>query len=692
MGLKIACPGCAKTLVAKQNPPFRLRCPGCRTRLQVAASGTVRTLAESPGGEEVSGEDTDTSPGRGSALLLASIGGGVLAVGLVVLIVVLGQGRGAEQPAPPAGEAPIVDLGPAGSPPPPVRIEETTFAAWAVAKGEPLPATVRAAAGKEGDPGSLPLVKGPAPTRIVLTSADGHPGVDGPAVNAAIDKGINYLRKSKNGSPGLAALAGLTLLSCGVPAEDEDVRWFAEQVRKGAPTIFQTYHVASCIWFLDKLNDPADGDLIRSLALHLIASQKPRGGWDYSMVRLTPEQQGQLLDILRGQDGTKTAAPSQPKDSAKDTQAEIQALELKLRDLSKKRTLAKTAAERNAFMTEMRDLMAKMRTLRGSSPRLFGTVVADLRSLPAITYVPGEKLAARPAAGHEDNSLTQFAVLALWAAQKHGVPAGRSLAIAEAHFRETQSGAGSWGYTRGDSIRSDSMTCAGLLGLAVGRGSRLAAAGSGTATKEADPAIENGLRHITQRLQAMGAKTTAGTAPADPLPDPAVLQKMMTELFKKRVEAKTPAEQAAVQQAILDLQTRMRAALPVRAGGLVGANAWGDLYFLWSLERMAVVYDLRTIGGYDWYAFGAPRIVAAQRPDGSWSAGHQGVPDTCFALLFLKRTNVVQTLTVALQGLGLTKDAGERGQSQGQPTFIRGAGQMQGSQNTPQLQGTNKLQ
>src|SRR5262249_53995822 len=76
---------------------------------------------------------------------------------------------------------------------------------------------------------------------------------------------------------------------------------------------------------------------------------------------------------------------------------------------------------------------------------------------------------------------------------------------------------------------------------------------------------------------------------------------------------------------------------------------WGDLSFLWSLERMAVIYDLKLVDGKDWYAWGSEIILKHQGDDGSWSERFPGVPDTCFALLFLKRANVVKDLTDKLR-------------------------------------------
>src|SRR5262249_13332568 len=97
-----------------------------------------------------------------------------------------------------------------------------------------------------------------------------------------------------------------------------------------------------------------------------------------------------------------------------------------------------------------------------------------------------------------------------------------------------------------------------------------------------------------------------------------------------------------------------------RAGALkIGADSLGDLYWLWSLERVGVIYSLSTIGGKDWYAWGAGLLVPAQADDGSWLGGQGQVVDTCFALLFLRRVNVAKDLTRQLQQMGRIRDPGQ---------------------------------
>jgi hypothetical protein len=129
------------------------------------------------------------------------------------------------------------------------------------------------------------------------------------------------------------------------------------------------------------------------------------------------------------------------------------------------------------------------------------------------------------------------------------------------------------------------MTCAGLLGLAVGR-TVLAEPNGGQVR---DPSIEKGVAFLATQIDVPKAQGSSGK--------------------------------------------------------IIGADAHGDLYYLWSLERVAMVYDLKKIGGKDWYAWAARVLLASQKGDGSWAELYPGPIDTCFALLVLKRVNVAKDLT-----------------------------------------------
>jgi hypothetical protein len=228
----------------------------------------------------------------------------------------------------------------------------------------------------------------------------------------------------------------------------------------------------------------------------------------------------------------------------------------------------------------------------GLRPRSRKILRGKPEGLPVVRFQPGAKLAET---WMGDNSNTQFALLGVWTARKYGVPVERSLAMVEARFRSSQNQDGSWNYSSWTGT-VDSMTCAGLLGLAVGRGIRQV--GGPPQDLMQDQAIARGLAFLGGVVGKPGLPAGSSNAGNN---------------------------------------------------NLIGARANDDLYFFWSLERVGVIYDLPRIGGRDWYAWGSPIIVDHQNADGSWGGAFPGVVDTCFALLFLRRVNVASDLTSKLK-------------------------------------------
>src|SRR5581483_5434534 len=157
-----------------------------------------------------------------------------------------------------------------------------------------------------------------------------------------------------------------------------------------------------------------------------------------------------------------------------------------------------------------------------------------------------------------DNSNTQFAVLGLWVSRRHGVPADAALRRADAYFRATHY-QGTWGYRPTSTvIGRPAMTCAGLLGIAVGAG------------VVREPKLQTN----------PDGKTGSGSAPLrDPLKD-SLVQVALNSIGE--VLGNAPA--AGLQQ------TQAQE---------------NDFYLLWSVERVGVAYSLNHIGGRDWYQIGS---------------------------------------------------------------------------------------
>jgi Ca-activated chloride channel family protein len=222
------------------------------------------------------------------------------------------------------------------------------------------------------------------------------------------------------------------------------------------------------------------------------------------------------------------------------------------------------------------------RLAAGDHEGMWTYTVPQRRDEPEVTPSRSRRGEGRRAArrapfrtGVGDNSNTQFALLGLWAAGRHGFDSDLPLESIDHHFRSSQLGDGHWGYRLGMS-GSDSMTCAGLMGLAI------AASRPSLAER--------------QTARARGAALAA---------DPAFI-----------------------------------AALKAVSQDARGASDQSEIYYLWSLERVCVALGLRSLDGFDWYTHGARILIDRQRNDGSWHDRWGRLPATSLALLFLRKANL----------------------------------------------------
>jgi hypothetical protein len=237
----------------------------------------------------------------------------------------------------------------------------------------------------------------------------------------------------------------------------------------------------------------------------------------------------------------------------------------------------------------------------------------------------------------DDNSNTQFALLAVWMSRKHGVPVDDALATVEARYVASQDRrTGNWPYsaTAGaadvGSVGSPAMYCAGLLGMATG-----------VARRE-----EKKLKTDAPAPKADAAKPDA--KPSDPFFNPPASKEPAK---KAPARALTPQDRT-IQLAFAGLGLALADLLRGGKGLLSseGGHGHGDLYFLWSLERVGVVYGVDKVGGFDWFDIGSTALVRSQSPDGSWQVGNYGTEvNTAFAVLFLSRSNLARDLSSKVQ-------------------------------------------
>jgi hypothetical protein len=433
-------------------------------------------------------------------------------------------------------------------------------------------------------------------------------------VDQAVANGVAYLKRQQvNGAwsyfgrhLGPTSLAALTLLECGVKDNDPLILKAADLVRdlcvKNDKNSNSTYEMSLAIMFLDRLGDPRDEPFIESLAVRLMAGQGTSGGWGYFCPEMDGDEVTRLLKHFKNFNEMK-AGPKPGKGQKK----------------------PRAPSELSPEIVKM---LKKL----------------DVAAKPWAQEGPG------------DNSNTQFATLALWIAKRHGLPVDRALGRIEARFRRTQDpGTGGWAYTPRDwggmpgpkmpmmppigpkplkpglmvamDAPSPTMTCAGLLGLAVGQGAALEKGGKRDLMK--DKAVLAGLIALGRSLvdPDEGPPPMPGGKGPGPFPG------------GPKGPGPFPGPGGGGGLGMV--------------GGMAGMGPMGGkwYYFFWSMERVAVIYGLETIDKKDWYTWGAKLLLKSQAGDGSWSGeyGGGGV-DTSFALLFLRRANLAEDLTAALKG------------------------------------------
>jgi hypothetical protein len=450
-----------------------------------------------------------------------------------------------------------------------------------------------------------------APIDSVNSATTNVAGLDQKKINMAIAKGVVYLKRTQNGMGswhnghdlGYAAIGGLTLLESGVPVNDPAVGRAAAYVRANAAYHKKTYEMSLAVLFLDRIGDPRDRVLIQWLSLRLLAGQNDSGGWSYDCPVLSPQEMHKLYSFLQ----SHRPALQNPLLASATTP---------LRD-----PLAPDPKQANGPLQQFNSMIFEQGTHGGKDeplPAKKGAVapppakgkanktpppispmllMPSLRGLPVVQNQGKKKGQQAIRAGGGDNSNTQFALLALWTARRHNIPTDAALVFAYQRFAVSQSPDGGWGYHHNIGHTTNTMTSVGLLGQAMGHGAAPDVIGFNPKNPKEpiirpvleDPAIRRGLTKLADYIGEPSKDSSRTTYPMQ------------------------------------------------------------NLYFLWSVERVAMLYDLKTINGKDWYGWGAQILVYNQQPDGAWIHGQfhgeSGPINTCLALLFLKRSNLVQDLT-----------------------------------------------
>lgn len=654
LAVHLTCPRCLRSLRSNRliAPGEMLRCPHCGVSFRAGLDAPAANAASNPG------------PGVHSALAAWLVFAVVLLLafgGLVVAVLVskraappaaaMAEARGAvSTPDVPSAPKERADAPAADPPPPPLPVDPPPQPkprldpppAHPTPPPPPLPEPTPAPPpARPTPPKSENLRSRPAPTANEAPQVHWLPPRAQRHVDRAIDGGVEYLRRQQNAdgswghqsgkagkrfTPGITALAALTLLECGVPAKDPQVQLTARYLRKRMPDLTVTYSTALAILFFDRLGAAEDVPRIRTLALRLIAGQKPSGGWDYYCPALSEEEELGLLARLYEDRPTTPrdlfpAEPIQPAKFEGELATEDRKLDSDLyrprpsktpplelfiaedanaaprpippREEEKKQTENREPkAESQEPKPKSRPLPGDVRKLSERAREAASRLSQALRKTPALRAAELMQEVPNLREPRTDHSNTQFAILGLLIAENHDVPMERAMALLDWRFRHALTIQQGWNYQPGWPT-TPSMTAAGLMGLALKHGLLLPnKRDRGRNVSIRDPLIHRGFATLEDLLE--------GYVTGFQL-NPARLEKL-------------------------------------------------DLYCLWTVERVAVLYNLRTLGAFDWYPAGVQLLLPLQRDNGSWSsAGTKALDEpsvsTSFALLFLKRSNLARDLT-----------------------------------------------
>src|SRR5262249_6970593 len=128
---------------------------------------------------------------------------------------------------------------------------------------------------------------------------------DDPRIQRAVDKGVAYLKSGqqqdgrwKHDEIGGTALVALTLLECGVPANDPCIQKAAAVVRAASVDLTKPSPSSLATMSVDSRGEPVFVSLIQPLSVRLLAGQSAEGGWSYDCVAVAPAEAARLRQAL----------------------------------------------------------------------------------------------------------------------------------------------------------------------------------------------------------------------------------------------------------------------------------------------------------------------------------------------------------------------------------------------------------
>lgn len=214
-----------------------------------------------------------------------------------------------------------------------------------------------------------------------------------------------------------------------------------------------------------------------------------------------------------------------------------------------------------------------------------------------------------------DTSITQYAILGLWAAERAGIQIPTAVWDKAARWHlTTQLRDGGFGYhpaTPGEAAAKHTMGVAGTGSLYI-IGMML---------------YPNGKPPVPDKNQSDGVKKKRF----------GFLEKV--DLTDSSDEEKNLFTKPTVPLAAIEKARSKGEDWVIKNYNIRNPTGW-PIYYLYGLERIAALANAKKLGPHDWYADGARELLTTQREDGSWFGAGNSPPSTCLAIIFLSKATV----------------------------------------------------
>ncbi len=241
-----------------------------------------------------------------------------------------------------------------------------------------------------------------------------------------------------------------------------------------------------------------------------------------------------------------------------------------------------------------------------------------------------------------DTSQCQYAMLGFWAAERSGIKVPASVWDRGAGwFLKTQAADGGFMYhplgqgSSDDTTVTHTMTAAGVGSLLMAR--------MHLYPNEDDPTAKKPDKPTTTKFGVLESV------------DLDTVEKPDGSKVKKPTDYKPTNSSGAL------LAGANRAAAWMARRYTITAGRW-NMYYLYTLERMAALLNVQRIAGHDWYREGADYLIKNQAKNGSWTSTTGEIASTSFGILFLtKATAKILHRDVPFDPLGAGLLTGGRG-------------------------------